>query len=64
MWCGGGHANCMYYTRFSKGRFTEKPDIKTTYLISIVLEKLFKMCAILFDTPSVKFSYAINNGGA
>jgi hypothetical protein len=43
---------------------TEKPDIKTAYLLSIVLQKLFKMFAILFDTPSATFSYAIKNDGA
>jgi hypothetical protein len=47
-----------------KSPFTEKPDIKPTYLLSIVLQKLFKMCAILFDTHSATFSYAVNNGGA
>jgi hypothetical protein len=54
----------MACTGCSKSRFTEKPDLKTTYLLSIVLEKLLKMFAVLFDTPSVTFSYAINAGGA
>jgi hypothetical protein len=56
--------NQAKYTECPKSRFTEKPDIKTTYLLSIVLQKFFKMFAILFDTPSATFSHAINNGGA
>jgi hypothetical protein len=50
-------------TGCSKSHFTEKPDIKTMYFLSIVLQKLFKMFAILFDTPLAMFSYAINSGG-
>jgi hypothetical protein len=42
----------------------QKPDTKTTYLLSIVLQKLFKMFTILVDTPSAMFNYATNNGGA
>jgi len=55
---------CLTIYRVFQSCFTEKPDIKTTYFLSIVLQKLFKMFAILFDTPSATFSYAINNGGA
>jgi hypothetical protein len=35
-----------------KVTLTEKPDIKTTYLLGIVLQKLFKMCArVLAPSP-------------
>jgi hypothetical protein len=57
-------AQIKLYTECSKSRFTEKPDIKTTYLVSIVLQKLFKMFAFLFDITSGTSSYAINNGEA
>jgi hypothetical protein len=40
-------------TGCSKSLFAEKPDIKTTYLLSIVLQKLFKMCArVLAPSPT------------
>jgi hypothetical protein len=51
-------------TGHSKSRFTEKSDIKTTYLLCIVLQKLLKTFAILSDRLSTTFSYTINNGGA
>jgi hypothetical protein len=41
------------YTGCSKSRFTEKPNIKSTYLSSIVLQKLFKMCErVLVSSPT------------
>jgi hypothetical protein len=36
------YINMFLYTECSKSRFTEKPDIKTTYLLSTVLQKFFK----------------------
>jgi hypothetical protein len=57
-------AKVPIHTGCFKSRFTEKSNIKTTYLLSILLQKLFKMFAILFDAPSATFRYAINNGGA
>jgi hypothetical protein len=40
-------------TGCSKSSFTEKPDIKTTYVLRTVLQKLFKMCArVLAPSPT------------
>jgi hypothetical protein len=58
-------SNIGLYRMFQKSLY-RKSRYKNhlRYLLSIVLQKLFKMFAILFDRSSATFSYAINNGGA